>query len=341
MQLAISSSMSLRLSRSLHVVVATFALVAGHRVLAEEQVDAKVPPAAESAELGPMPSTLDGQFVRFELTDGQSLRAKVIAETADHYELELASGARMTLPKQSVEKLVRQRGAAARNGIVWFEDPNRTRYFYGPSAMMLKKGQSYFSQKELLFSSVAYGITDYLNIQAGTVVPALFLGTSGINGIIGIKAGGQVDEWLHVAAGAQVLGVPALGDGYAFGAGFFFGTATIGAPDQHFSLSVGKPFFASSTGVASGDSFIATLSGNTRITENVALMNENWLLIPTFARSTPQFISAHAIGARVMGEHVAADVGFIWSFTEAGLVTAIPLPWVDFTYNFDVPQPSI
>ena len=46
-----------------------------------------------------------------------------------------------------------------------------TRYLYAPTAIPLEKGTGYFSQKELVMSSVAYGLTDNISVLGGTPLP--------------------------------------------------------------------------------------------------------------------------------------------------------------------------
>lgn len=277
--------------------------------------------------------------------DGQTLRGRVLSESAYEVVLELAGGGRLSIPRSLVAEVTFERNAVTRkDGEIWFSDANRTRYFYSPSAMLLKKGEAYFSQKELVFSSFAYGVTDNFSVLVGTVAPAWFLGLEGFNGIIGLKAGAPVTGKLHLAGGLEMLVLPGLGanSGARPGiAGLVFGSATFGDSDRHATLSVGKPLllgFGTSGGVQSLD-FITTLSGNYRVHKHASLLTENWVVFADLERG--DVMSAHGFGVRLLGERIAADLGFIWfggrtgPFGTYGVLTAIPLPWVDFTYNFD------
>lgn len=268
------------------------------------------------------------------LTDGQQLRGYIVEETEERYVVELASGGRMEVAASSVESVrVNERITAdAKTGELREGDPNRTRYFYSPSAHMLKKGEGYFSQKELLFSSVAYGVTDNISVLAGAVLPFWFIGNgAGFNFIFGAKAGGEVAPGIHLAAGAETLMLP--GFGYsgpsAMFAGFLFGTATIGSEEQHLSVSVGRPFFFSQYGSGAPAELIATLSGSIRVHKHLALVTENWL-IPS-STMTVGFFSG---GLRLMAGRIAVDLGAILPATSTYGVSPIPLPWLDFTYNF-------
>ena len=90
-------------------------------------------------------------------------------------------------------------------GEIYHGDPNRTRYLYGPSAFLLKKGEAYVSQKELFFTSAAYGISDNVSMLVGSVLPILFT-DDGFNLITALKVGGPVyADKLHLATGFETL----------------------------------------------------------------------------------------------------------------------------------------
>lgn len=310
------------------------------------QVEAEPPsaPPLPSEQPPAAPSADPHALVRVELEDGQVLRGTLVQLTADAYHLALQGGGMVVIPRSSVRELVHDRGAVKTStGEIWFADPNRTRYFYSPSAMMLRKGQAYFSQKELFFSSVGYGVTDNFSVLVGTVAPAWLLGASGMNAIVALKGGAPVSDNLHVAGGLEFLVLPGLTFGsrpQPIAAGFLFGSATYGRADRHLTLSVGKPVMAQlGGGSVNSMDLIATLSGNVRIHRHIGLITENWLVMADIANS--QVGSAHAFGARFMVESIAADLGFIWvggigGNSGFGLLSLVPIPWVDFTWNFSL-----
>lgn len=263
-----------------------------------------------------------------ELKDGQELRGKVVSQSKDEVAVELAGGSRMSVPAASVRSVRADRQAEiSKSGELWFKDANRTRYFYSPSAMMLHKGEGYFSQKELFFSSISYGVTDYLTVQAGGVLPA-WLAYDGFNFIGAVKVGGSLTKLFHVAAGAQTLVIPALDSQGGGAMGFVFGTGTLGNDNAHLTLSVGKPFLLSRDESLQGD-FLITASGNLRVSKHVALVTENW-----FVPIAERLWTVDAVGVRVMGQKMAVDLGAVWVTSSEGFVTSIPVPWLSFVYNF-------
>jgi hypothetical protein len=268
------------------------------------------------------------ELSRITLKDGQELRGVVVHRDARIVVVELATGGRLELPATQVERVEAEPHAQVRaNGEVWFQDPNRTRYLYAPSGMMLRQGEGYFSQKELFFSSMNYGLTDHITVQVGAVVPA-WLASGGFNLIGGVKVGGSVTDRLHLAIGAQALFLPSLLGGEGGAAGFLFGTATYGTPDAHVSLALGKPFTFASGEEVLNRHYIVALSGNVRMTQTLALVTENWLM-PTLSLSDNQLPMINSLALRIFGEHWSVDLGGI-RIPEV----PIPIPWLDFTYNF-------
>ncbi|WPB73872.1 hypothetical protein KYC5002_33150 [Archangium violaceum] len=291
-------------------------------------VEAFAPSTSAPAEATAPAESGKRELSRITLKDGQELHGVVVRQDNQVVVVELADGDRLELPARQVKDIAVERNAQVRdNGEIWFQDPNRTRYLYAPSGMMLRQGEGYFSQKELFFSSINYGLTDFITVQAGAVFPAWVI-NGGFNFIGGVKVGGSVGDRLHLAAGAQGLVIPGVAGGLGGTLGFVFGTATYGTPDAHLSLGVGKPFTLSNSGGELDRNIIATLSGNVRLSQRVALVTENWL-IPTLGTGTGDLPMLNSLAVRLFGESWAVDLGGI---RVPGL--PIPIPWLDFAYNF-------
>jgi hypothetical protein len=185
---------------------------------------------------------------------------------------------------------------------------------------MLRAGEAYFSQTELLFSSLAFGITDFLTLGIGAAIPAWFA-QNGFNLVGTVKLGGSLGEYVHVAGGAQAFWLPGVDSGASVG--FLFGTLTLGTPDLHLGISAGPPF-AIGSGRGQLGTLLLSLSGSARMARSFALVTENWF-VPGY---TSGFQVVNALAARIMGDNIAVDLGFL---RVPG--ASIPVPWLDFTYN--------
>ena len=200
-----------------------------------------------------------------------------------------------------------------------FRDPNRTRYLYSPSAFSLESGEGYFSQKELIFSSLAYGVTDNLTILVGGVFPAWVL--EAFNLILGAKYTFEYSESLHFAVGGEGFYIS------GFSLTNVFAGVTLGEEDAHLTLNVGKPITITGDSSTVGDLLIS-VSGNIRASQAVRLISENWLM-----PSSDGLVHLNGAGVRFQGDSLACDLALIFVGAN-GDFALLPVPWIDFTFNF-------
>jgi hypothetical protein len=189
---------------------------------------------------------------RVTMRDGQTLDVILIEEHPHTVEFALRTGQRLIVMRSAIQSMKHIPAERVRSDGLWFEDPNRTRYLYGPSAHRLDEGEGYVSSKYGVFLAGGYGITDHVSVTVGTVWLLLLLGEPNL--IAGLKVGGSVNDWFHIGMGSQVFLLP-----LANVLGFVFASATLGDTDKHLTLSVGRPVgsshFASQFGpvMATGD----------------------------------------------------------------------------------------
>ena len=263
-----------------------------------------------------------GQEVVVVLKDGQRLRGTLVSQDSSGVTIE-SSGGRMQLAAASIQALATP-GSDASEG-PWPRDPNRTRYLYSPSGFMLRQGEGYLSETELLITSVGFGLTDWLTLQAGTILPWVLYVPDTMPFIVAVKAGGSPSRYVHVAAGFQTLVIPGISEMPAVG--FLFGTLTLGTEDLHLGISGGPPF-AFSKGTSKLGAAVFSVSGNWRVARSFALVSENWFV--------PVDDSTKVVGSaavRFIGERVGVDLGFV--FAQGA---TIPVPWLDFTWHWNGPN---
>jgi len=231
----------------------------------------------------------------------------------------------------------------------------KSRHLYAPSAIGMKQGQGYFSQK-WLFSAAAYGVTDNLTLLAGTLSvfpPALT--------IAGGKISGEVAENIHLTAGGEVF-MTGLG-GFEVLANVGFGGITFGHDDKQITVSSGYGSIFDSRAVP------VIVAGQVRLSNRAVFVTENWLVLPekqtyyteyesepgvqdsrTF-QPDPALIASAAI--RLLGGRTdtrmtkpnkwtpSGDPKTTWDFGVIMLAPDLsdnfvigPLPWIDFAYHF-------
>ncbi len=306
----------------MHRTLAALACLALATPVTRAQEAAPPPPAAAPAPSPAAPRP--GQEVVVVLKDGQKLKGTLVSQDQGGVTIE-SSGGRMQLPAGSIQA-VAVPGSVAAEG-PWPRDPNRTRYLYSPSGFMLKQGEGYLSQTELLVTSVGFGLTDWLTLQAGTILPWAIYQPSTMPFIVAVKAGGSPSRYVHLAGGFQTLVIPGVSEMPAVG--FLFGTITLGTEDLHLGVSGGPPF-AFNKGTSKLGSAFFSVSGNWRVSRSIALVSENWFV--------PVDNSTSVIGSaavRFIGEQLGVDLGFL--FPQG---SPIPVPWLDFTWHWNGPGPA-
>jgi hypothetical protein len=245
--------------------------------------------------------------------DGSSIVGRVVAANDSSIQVQTSGGV-LTIPFTSIRSV---QAASQRATEGWFPNPNATRLFFAPTGQMLKKGVGYFSDYELFFPGVAYGLTDNFTIGGGvSVFPA---GVDDQIYYVTPKIGMSIGEKVHIGAGVLAGGVIG-GDGDF--AGIFYGVGTYGTGDASITGGLGYGFAGDD--VASEP--VAMIGGEKRISKRVALVTENYFV--TSAIGDP-VVSG---GIRLMSEKLTVDFGL---FTLIGNDDDVPfLPWIDFVFKF-------
>ncbi len=283
------------------------------------------------------------------LDDGQVLRGVVERQEDGSVVLTLGSGTMLRFPSAAIREVrpvsaaptpapeVKKElplpgeapGARTTTG-GWPPDPNRSRYLYSPSAFSLGKGRGYVSQKELVITEAAFGITDWWDIQAGTSVITLLI-PGGEFALLGTKFSLNPVKDFRVGIGGQALVTsdPALVLGFV--------NATYGNEDKHITLAVGglTTFLDGVAGAPGGA--LVTLSGNIRLGPKAALITENWFFLgDSFSPTGDAVWLVPSLAVRLFGPSFATDLGLVPIFTGSTPVV-LPIPWVGFTWNFALP----
>ncbi|MGH7603372.1 MAG: hypothetical protein ACRENK_05150 [Gemmatimonadaceae bacterium] len=197
-------------------------------------------------------------------------------------------------------------------GEYWFPNPNSTRLFFAPSGQMLKKGEGYFSDYELFFPGVAYGLTDNVTIGGGfSLLPA---GVEDQAYYLTPKVGFSLSDQVHLAAGVLFAGTRG-GTG-----GVYYGVGTYG--NDNASVTVGGGY-----GFAGGEieaKPVGMIGGELRIAPRVGIVTENYLL-PISDNNL-----LYSFGFRFMAEKITTDLALV----NVSGSHIIGIPYVDFVFRF-------
>jgi hypothetical protein len=263
---------------------------------------------------------------KIHFKDGQSLTGTILSQNETHLELKLGRGNILKIPRSDIESVEEEKKARFnQEGRFVHDNANASRYLWAPSAFMLKKGDFTFSQKQLFFSSLGYGVNDHVNVQIGGIIP-LWLAQGdnyGFNLIFALKAGGEIKKNLNASVGFQNFVLP------GFDSNIFlpFTNFTLGNSDKNFTLGIASPIPNTKTQYF-GDLTLINFSGFIRLNDRFGLVSENHLLGLAFDESNENVFIGNIAG-RIMWDQLSTDIGFF--FIED---STIPLPWLGVSYSW-------
>lgn len=245
------------------------------------------------------------------LADGSTIFGRIAAVSGDTVTFQSQAGT-MQLATAQIRQIREVSTVDMHEGDYWFPNPNSTRLFFAPSGQMLKQGEGYFSDYELFFPGVAYGLTDNLTIGGGvSLLPAALEDQAYY---FTPKVGFSVSEQVHLAAGVLFVGAKG-GTG-----GVYYGVSTFGNSNASVTLGGGYGF----AGGNIESKPVGMIGGELRIARRVGLVTENYLL-PVSDNNL-----LYSFGFRFMGENITTDL----ALANVSGSEIIGIPYVDFVVRF-------
>ena len=260
------------------------------------------------------------QSIEIVTKDGNIFLGVIVDENGEQYILKTKDGITISIPKSSVIKKSYLETKEF-NGEVYRADPNKSMYFFAPSAFPIGQNQAYCRDFCLFFPSYNRGFGN-TSIQAGAFVfPGM--GVVDIPLVLSAKYSLQ-NNILNLATGFMYVKMPVDGEN-SFGTGLLFLTNTLGNNFNHFSTSLGWGYIKTDSDWEFSENPLFNFASNFRVKDNLAFVGEFWKF-PDVDLSLSPFMLA----ARFIGRQIAVDVGFITTLENDG----IPFPLLNFTYHF-------
>jgi hypothetical protein len=238
--------------------------------------------------------------VEIEKTDATILRGKIITIKNDSAVFRADDGRIERIAMRdirNIDYIDTLRSKKSR----WFESPNTLRYLLTTTGFPLKKNQVIIANTYILIHSVHYGLSDKISIGAGG---DLFTRSVGfVNAKVNIlnkpkhrfSAGATYyrlpSDFIETYAGEDVRNI-----------GMVTGSSTWGNTNSHFTIGVGYMYIAKGFLPP-----ILTLGGTTRITNNLALVTENWFFFVGEKTGIPVIVS---LGVRYLSKRSSIDLAF-------------------------------
>jgi len=262
----------------------------------------------------------DTTLLRVETIDGNEYIGKIISIDAQNVVLNTDLLGIITLRKSTIKSMTPVYGSQIKEGVLWFENPQSTRYFWQPNGYGLKKGEAYYQNVWIFFNQVSYGVTDNFLIGAGMVPAFLFAGAPTPVWITPKFSIPVVKDKFNVGVGGLMGTV--IGESQS-GFGLVYGTSTLGDRNTNMSLGVGY-------GYLSGDwanAPVITLSGMIRTGQRGYLLTENY-----FISTSEEDLLLLFFGGRRLIKNVGLDFGLMFPLVTGSGFFAIP--WLGVTIPF-------
>ncbi|MEN8115712.1 MAG: hypothetical protein ABFS16_01960 [Bacteroidota bacterium] len=249
--------------------------------------------------------TTDSTLVKIETTDGNEFLGNIVSEDDLQIVLKTDKFGEITIRKIDIKSRELVQPQQIKEGELWFDNPQSTRYFWAPNGYGLKKGEGYYQNIYVLWNQFTYGVTNNFSLGAG-VIPLFLFDGSPTPIFATAKFSVPLEKDKFNLGGGAIVGT-VLGESDDVGAfGIVYGVSTFGSPDNNITFGLGYGFAAGEW----ASSPLINLSGLFRISSRGYIITENY------------YISIEGEGGVVIG------LGGRWIIKKAALDFILGIPIV-------------
>lgn len=273
--------------------------------------------------------TQDSTLYIIETVDGNQYVGTIMSQDDQKVEFKTATLGVLNISRDQISTMELARDAFLKEGRFTEENPFSTRYFAGPSAYSLRKGEGFYQNTWVLYNTVSFGVSDNVDIGLGMVPIFLFTLGSG-DGVTPIWVTSKVSvplekDKVNLAVGGLYLAV--LGEDTGPGGGFLYGVTTFGSRDKNVSAGLGWGY-GFDAGISSTPTF--TLGIMQRYKPKWAFVSENY-----YIGVDEEGLAILSGGARYLGDKVSIDFGGFTFLLIGGSQDVFPiLPWLSVSVPF-------
>jgi len=276
--------------------------------------------------------------------DGKTFSGILVSQDENDVKLKTESLGLLTISNSKVRDIKLVEKEQIVDGRYYFTNPHPTRYFFGPSAIPLEKGEGYYQNAYIVANSVQVGVSDNFSMGGGVVIPLLFFITP--------KFGYKVGEKVYLGGG--VLAATTISSDIPFGIAVAYGTVTIGNRENSFTINAGwgamkeenyvyDPITYNGTSTTEWNMAkrpMFSISGMARIAPKLALITENWFfatkeyenVFPLYTEDYEyRYQSVFTFGFRIMGEKNSFDLALAVPSIEG---STFGIPYLDYVFKF-------
>lgn len=259
-------------------------------------------------------TSTDTALVKIETKDGNEFLGHIISEDSIKTVMKTEIYGEISIPKSEIAKRETVKVQQIKDGKLWFDNPQSTRYFWAPNGYGLKKGEAYYQNIWVLWNQFSVGLTDYISLGAG-IIPTFLFGAPTPVFITPKVSIPVVKDKFNIGAG--VIAGYVLGEDDA-GFGIFYGTATYGSRDNNVSIGVGEMFAGGEWAPAP----LFNFSGMFRVSSRGYFLTENY-----FIKTNDMTLLLLSLGGRSIIKKVSLDYG-LWIPISSDMEGFVALPWL-------------
>ena len=260
----------------------------------------------------------DSLVYRIETTNGNEFIGKILSQDQEKLILKTEQLGELTIQKKDVRDIEAINVEQVKDGVLWFDNPQASRYFWAPNGYGIKKGEGYYQNVWILVNQWTFAPSNNFSLGIGTI-PLFFFG--GAPTPIWMTAKFSVPlKQDKINLGAGILSGTVLGEEET-GFGIAYGILTFGSRDKNASLGLGY-------GYAGGEwakKPMITFSSMIRSGPRSYFLTENYYI----GTAEDQLILLSFGGRRIV-KKVGIDFGLFIPFT-TGQDFFIAIPWLGIT----------
>ncbi|MEE4175913.1 MAG: hypothetical protein V2I46_00240 [Bacteroides sp.] len=176
-----------------------------------------------------------GQKYQVQTRDGNEFVGLIVFEDEDEIRLLTEAFGEIRVLRSNILRVRKIEEDNIREGLLWPDNPQSTRYFWAPNGYGLEKGESYYQNILVLYNQATFGLTNNFSLSAGMI--PLFLFRAGITPVWVVPKFSIPLEKDKINLGAGAFVGALLGEQQSFG--ILFGALTLGSRDKNISFSMG------------------------------------------------------------------------------------------------------
>ncbi len=266
------------------------------------------------------PDADTSKLLRIELLNENAYTGKIISRDSETIVFESRELGVINIKVTNIKSIEEISMSRIIEGEYWPENPQSTRYLWGPTGYGLRKGDGYYQNIWIFFNQFSFGITDQTSVGFG-LVPLFLVSGAPTPVWITPKVSIPIHEKLNIGVGALIGSILGADTGGPFG--IAYGTMTFGDRDKNFNMGIGY-------GLVDGQWAnipTVTISGMIRTGRKGYILTENYLF-----DAGNETVGILSLGGRTVGRRLSIDYGGVIPLgPDAGFAI---IPWLGMAVAF-------